>query len=125
MDRQELSDETLVAFADGELDAASASAVKAAAASDPALAKRLEIFVVTRGKLRDSLGPVAKEPVPDRLTQFVMTGGVTAGTGSGHARPDAARRVAPAGLPGRWRGRGRRCPDGSHRLAVSARWEHP
>lgn len=96
MDRQEFSDETLVAFADGELEKASVSAVKAAIESDPALAKRLEVFVATRNRLRDSLGPIANEPVPDRLTDLVMGGGAaTAEAGNRPVGLNAGRRAAP------------------------------
>lgn len=74
MNRQEFGDETLVAFADGELDEAVVPALQDALKSDPALMKRLEVFVVTRDRLKSSLGPVANERVPDRLTDFVMRG---------------------------------------------------
>ena len=75
MTRQDFSDETLVAFADGELDAATETALKAALDRDPALAKRLAVFRATRIVLKTAFGPIEREAVPDHLTRFVMTNG--------------------------------------------------
>jgi surface antigen len=72
---QDFSDETLVAFADGELDAATNAAFKATLDRDPALAKRLAAFRATRNALKTALGPIERETVPDHLTRFVMTNG--------------------------------------------------
>lgn len=51
MNKQDFEDETLMAYADGELDTGTARAVEAAAAADPALARRIEIFAKTGGLL--------------------------------------------------------------------------
>jgi surface antigen len=82
-----ITDEELVAFADGEADEATATRIEEALESDPALAERLEAFTATRRILRKHLGPVAQEPVPEHLTRFVMAGGVA---------PAAAGSTAPA-----------------------------
>lgn len=56
----QIADETLMAFADGELDAASAREVEAAVAADPALQVRLRVFSETREVLREA----ASAPLP-------------------------------------------------------------
>ncbi|MGE0211203.1 MAG: anti-sigma factor [Parvibaculaceae bacterium] len=79
MECPEFSDETLVAFADGELADSDASVLRDALENDPALKKRLEVFVATRDRLRADFGSVVNEPVPDRLTELVMSQGMTRG----------------------------------------------
>jgi hypothetical protein len=61
------SDETLMAYADGELDAATRAAVEAAASADPQLAQRIAQHQVLRARLRATFEPVLAEPVPQRL----------------------------------------------------------
>ena len=61
------SDETVMAYADGELDAATRAAVEAAAASDPKLAQRIARHQALRQRLRSSFDPVLEEPLPERL----------------------------------------------------------
>ena len=61
------SDETLMAFADGELPEAEAAQVRAALAADPMLAKRVERFRNVRRALRATYDSVAQEPIPERL----------------------------------------------------------
>lgn len=61
------SDETLMAFADGELDDATALRVRAAAERDEALAKRLRLFAGTRDLLAREADRRTSEPVPDTL----------------------------------------------------------
>jgi hypothetical protein len=67
MERQHVGDETLMAYADGELDAATARAVEAAAEADPDIARRIAMFARTR----DLLGNAAKarplDPLPPAL----------------------------------------------------------
>ncbi len=87
------SDETLMAFADGELDEAEAAAVAAAIEGDPMLAERAGAFRMTRRSLRAAFGDIVREPVPTELTAFVMAGGV--GRTSSAARPPLARRLMP------------------------------
>lgn len=61
------SDETLNAYTDGELDAATRAAVEAAMASDPQLAQRVAEYRALRARLQRAFTPVLAEPVPERL----------------------------------------------------------
>jgi hypothetical protein len=60
-------EETLIAYADGELDAATRAALEAAAASDPQLAARIARQRALRARLEAAFAPVLAEPVPERL----------------------------------------------------------
>ena len=61
------SDQTLSAYADGELDAATGAALEAAMATDPELARRVERQRALRARVQDAFAPVLAEPVPERL----------------------------------------------------------
>jgi anti-sigma factor RsiW len=61
------SEETLGAYADGELDAATRAAVETAMASDPQLAQRIAAQRALRARLEQAFAPVLSEPVPERL----------------------------------------------------------
>jgi len=61
------SEETLMAYADNELDAQTRSAVEAAMASDPEIARRVAQHKALRGKLRVAFDKVLDEPAPQRL----------------------------------------------------------
>ena len=76
----EISDDTVAAFVDGELDAATAAAVEAAIATDAGLERRVGAQRRLRAQLQAAFGAAIDEPVPDRLLQAVRT--------------------APGGLPG-------------------------
>src|SRR5205823_341693 len=65
------SDETVMAYADGELDAASRAALEAAMATDPQLAQRVARHRALRERLRAALRPVLDEPLPERLLEGV------------------------------------------------------
>lgn len=65
------SEETLSAYADGELDAAGCAALEAAMASDPQLAQRVARHRALRARLQDAFAPVLTEPVPERLLAAV------------------------------------------------------
>jgi hypothetical protein len=84
-----ITDDMLMAFADGETDAAVSRMIEDALETDEALAHRLEAFVATRRILKKELGSIAREPVPDRLTRFVMSGaqGTEAGPPPANATP--------------------------------------
>jgi hypothetical protein len=66
-----VTDEDLMAFADGELSGADAERVSAAVAADPALSARIEAERRLRTMLGDHLAPVAAEPVPESLTLMI------------------------------------------------------
>ncbi|WP_280153209.1 hypothetical protein [Piscinibacter sp. XHJ-5] len=62
-----ISDETLLAYVDDELDAAARAEVEAAIDADPELARRVEQQRSLRKLLGAAYGPVLEEPVPPRL----------------------------------------------------------
>lgn len=64
-------DETLMAFADGELDEATSLRLEKALESDEALAERLAVFLDTRMALAATMKPLIDEPVPDALAASV------------------------------------------------------
>lgn len=68
--------ETLIAFADGELDAGRAAEVERAVEADPELRRMLEVQQRLRSRIADRYAPVAKEAVPERLATLV-TGAAT------------------------------------------------
>lgn len=80
------SDETLMAYADGELDAATREAVEAAAAADSELAQRIAQHRALRARVAQAFDPVLTEPVPARLLA------------SARAAPGAPRSAAVIGL---------------------------
>jgi hypothetical protein len=64
-------DETLMAYADGELDEAARAAVEVAMAADPDIARRVARHRELRGRLRAAFEPVLTEPLPERLLASV------------------------------------------------------
>lgn len=69
----ELSDETLMAYADGCLDDAMRQRISAALETDPALRQRLEPFIITGPGLAELFSEPLSEPVPARLLRTVLT----------------------------------------------------
>ena len=64
-----IPDETLMAFVDGELDAASRALVESALQQDPELARRVARHVALRQQLRNAYAAELTEPVPQRLLE--------------------------------------------------------
>jgi len=64
---QKHSDEALVAYLDGELDADERSHVEAWIDADPAVQSRLLALAESAGALRSAFADVVAEPVPERL----------------------------------------------------------
>lgn len=62
-----IPDETLMAYADGELDAATRADVERALAADPALAVRVSAHRALRVQVAAAFAPVLDEEVPTRL----------------------------------------------------------
>jgi anti-sigma factor RsiW len=62
-----ISDEDLMAYADGELDTKTRAQVEEAMAADPQIARRVAEHKALRHRLRSSYDKVLDEPVPDRL----------------------------------------------------------
>lgn len=67
MSDTEFSDEMLMAFADRELDPATAREIARRRETDPELDARIRVFEQTAGLARRALDPIAHEPVPFRL----------------------------------------------------------
>jgi len=66
-------DEMLMAYADGELDAAERAQVEAAMAADPQLARRVAAHQALRSTLAAGFGKVLEEPIPERLTSLARS----------------------------------------------------
>jgi hypothetical protein len=82
------SDETLNAYVDGELDAATRAALEAAMATDSQLAPRIARQRALRAQVRAAFAPVLTEPVPERLLASVRGAPGRAGNVVAfHARP--------------------------------------
>lgn len=62
-----ISDETLMAYADGELDAATRANIEAAMREDPEIGKRVARHRALREAMRGAFSSVLDEPVPERL----------------------------------------------------------
>ena len=60
-------DETLMAYADGELDQVLSAEISAAVERDPALARRVEQQRALRAKVAGAFATVLDQPLPDRL----------------------------------------------------------
>jgi hypothetical protein len=91
------SEETLMAYADNELDAQTRTAVEAAMAADPEIARRVAQHKALRGKVRLAFDNVTEEPIPQNLINAAR--GVPAVRREGNVIP--LRRKAPhrRGLP--------------------------
>jgi hypothetical protein len=76
------SDETLSAYVDGELDAATRTALEAAMATDRELAQRIARQRALRERVREAFAPVLTEPVPERLLASVRGGPAAGSTGN-------------------------------------------
>jgi hypothetical protein len=87
----EVSDEMLMAYVDGELDAAGAADVRRALQRDPAAARGAEALRMSRSLARDALAQVKSEPVPERLIATVL--------GSANTNSAARRWATRAALP--------------------------
>jgi hypothetical protein len=85
------SEETLMAYADNELDAQTRSAVEAAMATDPEIARRVARHKALRGRLRMAFDRILDEPPPQRLIDAAR--GVPAVRREGNVIP--LRRKAP------------------------------
>lgn len=70
------NDETLMAYADGELDAATRGAVELAMRRDPALAERVRQHQLLRANVFAAYAPIAQEAVPPRLQGAAQGGKV-------------------------------------------------
>ncbi|RDC71106.1 hypothetical protein DLJ49_16415 [Rhodovulum sp. 12E13] len=78
---ERFTDETLMAYADGELDAETARAVAAAEAADGAVARRIALFHGTRAALSEARDARPAPEVPDALVARVRETLEQAGAG--------------------------------------------
>ena len=88
-----VSDEMLMAFVDGELEAQAFENVARSVAADPALARRADEFRSARDAAREAFGPIMAEPVPERLVDAIMQR--TAGDHAAAHRPGLMRSALP------------------------------
>lgn len=82
-----VSDEILMAYADGELTPEECQALERLLRQDPVLRARLEPFIETRTQLASAFEHTLREPVPERLIAAIE-----------RARPSSAR-ASLAGFP--------------------------
>jgi hypothetical protein len=75
-------DETLMAYADGELDAKTRSEIAAAVEKDPSLARRVEQHRALRARVSGAFEKVLDQSVPERLAQIARGGAAPASAAS-------------------------------------------
>lgn len=68
-----ISNETLMALADGELDPAQAARLEAELQTNGGLRQRVAALQAQRNRLAAAFNTVLEEPVPDRLTRLLQT----------------------------------------------------
>jgi len=96
-------DDTLMAYADGELDEAQRVEIAAAVARDPALAQRIEQHRTLRAGVASAFADVLKQPVPEHLLAAARGKPAAADNKSGKVLQFPARAARPPAAP--WRGR--------------------
>lgn len=69
MKPQEVTDEMLMAYVDGELDAQTGASVAAAIAADPALTERADLFRSSAEAARSAFADILTAPPPPELVQ--------------------------------------------------------
>lgn len=89
-----ISDETLMAYADGELDGPARADIERAMRSDPALAARVAQHQALRSDVFAAFAPIADEPVPPSLLAAAMPGKVSDLGAARAARSEGRRRWA-------------------------------
>lgn len=94
-----ISEETLQAYVDGELDAVDVEQIDAALAQDELLARRVQQARAMREKLKSLFDPVLDEPVPEQLSVLlrpappvVSASTIPLATQTGHRGFGAGRR---------------------------------
>jgi len=96
-----VSDETLMAYADGEVDAATRAIIETAMRDDPEIRRRIEEHRALRETMQGAFSAVLEEPVPQRLIDAAR--GQTAARAGNVVDLAHARRAAAGQVPGRWR----------------------
>lgn len=95
--KQKVTDEMLMGFVDGEIDADTAAMIERTLAADPGLASRAEKLRASRVVLREAFGDARREPVPDALVSAAL--GETSGRREASILTFAPRNWAKAALP--------------------------
>ncbi|HEY9580171.1 MAG TPA: anti-sigma factor [Rhizorhapis sp.] len=98
-----ITDEMLVAFADGELDPEVHAHVERAIAADPELGRKVEAHRRLRQTLTHHFGPIADEPVPEHLKALLTGQDLAAPATVVSLAGVRARRVEEAEAKRRWR----------------------
>ena len=98
-----LDDETLMAYADGELDAARRAEIAAALEKDPALAARVAKHRALRAEVAGAFATVLSQPVPERLRAAAAGGAAPADRARGNVVQFPARGSRAPATP--WRAR--------------------
>ena len=93
-----ISDEQVMAYVDGELDAQTRNEVERAMESDPEVARRVERQRELRNKLRAAFNDVLNEPVPDRLVSAARNAPVVSASEHRNVADLAEVRDRKAGL---------------------------
>lgn len=78
-----VSDEMLMAYADGELGAAERAEVDAALRQAVELQQKLRIFLRTRAPIARAFDELLDEPMPQRFVDLIVSGRGTEGNGAG------------------------------------------
>ena len=99
MSPADFSDETLMAFADGELTPEEAARIESAMDADDELVARVALFTQTRAASKTALKPLLDEPVPPQLTSAIEA--MIARRRSAEA-PAGNVVALPARTPNRW-----------------------
>jgi len=99
-----ITDEVLMAYADGELDAATRNEVERALATNAEWAKQVAGYRALRTQLSNAFGSVLEEPLPERLTAAVRAQPPSAAVADlSHARASkAAKQPARRWSPANW-----------------------
>ena len=93
-----ISDEQVMAYVDGELDAQTRNEVERAMESDPEVARRVARQRALRNKLRAAFNDVLNEPVPDRLVSAARNAPVVSASEHRNVADLAEVRDRKAGL---------------------------
>ena len=96
-------DETLMAYADGELDAAQRAEIGAAVAGDPELARRVEKHRALRADVAGAFADVIDQPMPQRLLSAANAGAAAGASRGGKVLQFPSRGSRPPGP--RWQAR--------------------
>jgi anti-sigma factor RsiW len=67
-----ISDEMLMAFADGELEPDDRRLVREALTKDPLLIERLECFILTRTRIARPFRDVPAAALPEKLLRLIL-----------------------------------------------------